>query len=250
MKTRLNNVKSDSALSLVELLVVIAIIGILAALLLKAVSQAKRKALRIQCASNLHQLGVGLQVFLSNNHGYPSLKQDVNDDDPGAWQVQLEHVGLGITDDDKDFYKKGVWLCPAAQLNYFNSPSNRLVSYGYNVLGILPDNSTNTLGLAGHIVPSSPRKFSSLSESEVFVPSDMMAIGDSFDGAGFFARLNLVELEKDGNALTRHQGKANVVFCDGHVESPTLQFLFEDTSDAALSRWNRDHLPHREKLAP
>jgi len=45
------------------------------------------------------------------------------------------------------------------------------------------------------------------------------------------------------------KGKANVVFCDGHVESPTLQFLFEDTSDASLSRWNRDHLPHREKLS-
>ena len=43
-------------------------------------------------------------------------------------------------------------------------------------------------------------------------------------------------------------GKANVVFCDGHVESPTLKFLFEDTSDAALVRWNLDHLPHREKL--
>jgi prepilin-type processing-associated H-X9-DG protein len=45
-------------------------------------------------------------------------------------------------------------------------------------------------------------------------------------------------------------GKANVVFCDGHVESPPLQFLFADTSDAALSRWNRDHQPHRERLAP
>ena len=51
-------------------------------------------------------------------------------------------------------------------------------------------------------------------------------------------------------SYARHQGKANVVFCDGHVESPTLQFLFADTSDAALSRWNRDHLPHREKLSP
>ena len=51
-------------------------------------------------------------------------------------------------------------------------------------------------------------------------------------------------------AYARHQGKANVVFCDGHVESPALKFLFEDTSDAALVRWNRDHLPHREKLTP
>jgi len=25
-----------------------------------------------------------------------------------------------------------------------------------------------------------------------------------------------------------------VVFCDGHVESPTLQFLFEDTSERRL----------------
>jgi len=36
--------------------------------------------------------------------------------------------------------------------------------------------------------------------------------------------------------LLRHQNKANVVFCDGHVESPTLQFLLSGTSDAALSR--------------
>ncbi|HAO77970.1 MAG TPA: hypothetical protein DCQ92_03140 [Verrucomicrobia subdivision 3 bacterium] len=43
---------------------------------------------------------------------------------------------------------------------------------------------------------------------------------------------------------------ANVVFCDGHVESPTLKFLFADTSDDALSRWNRDHQPHRDRLAP
>ena len=44
--------------------------------------------------------------------------------------------------------------------------------------------------------------------------------------------------------------KANVVFCDDHVESPRLPFLFTDTSNAALSRWNRDHLSHRERLAP
>jgi hypothetical protein len=43
--------------------------------------------------------------------------------------------------------------------------------------------------------------------------------------------------------------QANVVFCNGHVESPTLKFLFAATSDAALSRWNRDHQPHRELLA-
>ncbi|HEY5040889.1 MAG TPA: H-X9-DG-CTERM domain-containing protein [Verrucomicrobiae bacterium] len=59
-----------------------------------------------------------------------------------------------------------------------------------------------------------------------------------------------VVIEKRAIRFKSPFGKANVVFCDGHVESPTLQFLFADTSDAALSRWNRDHLPHREKLSP
>jgi hypothetical protein len=34
------------------------------------------------------------------------------------------------------------------------------------------------------------------------------------------------------------------MFCDGHVESPTLGFLFINTTDAAVVRWNRDHVPH------
>jgi len=34
------------------------------------------------------------------------------------------------------------------------------------------------------------------------------------------------------------------------LESPTLAFLFADTSAAALRRWNRDHQPHRERLSP
>jgi prepilin-type processing-associated H-X9-DG protein len=66
----------------------------------------------------------------------------------------------------------------------------------------------------------------------------------------FFTRQHFDLLNRNGRATARHQGKANVVFCDGHVESPTLQFLFADTNDEALSRWNRDHLPHREKLSP
>ena len=46
----------------------------------------------------------------------------------------------------------------------------------------------------------------------------------------------------------RHQGLANVVFCDGHLECLKLKFLFEDTNDDALRIWNRDGLPHRERL--
>jgi prepilin-type processing-associated H-X9-DG protein len=43
----------------------------------------------------------------------------------------------------------------------------------------------------------------------------------------------------------RHDGRANIAFCDGHVETPKNTKLFLDSSDEALVRWNRDHLPHR-----
>ena len=90
--------------------------------------------------------------------------------------------------------------------------------------------------------------WTAITESEVAVPSEMMAIGDSANGSVEFTRRKLEESKQDGNILTRHQGKANVVFCDGHVESPALSFLFEETSAVVLVRWNRDHLPHRDRL--
>ena len=253
--------------TLVELLVVIAIIGILAALLLTATTRAIGIARRTHCANNERQLGQAVQMFVADKHNYPLVVIDYPDHITG-WANTLAGAGLDIPaqfEKPAHYPPRSIWHCPSA---YLPEGFTLQADYGYNCYGMSATTSSNSIGLGGHHIwvdvthqPAPP-----VNESEVSSPSDMMEISDGFkggngvilDGERYLWRTYGVQ-EQPGDFSTigstkrsysRHQGKANVVFCDGHVESPKLKFLFEDTSDDALRRWNRDHQPHRELLQP
>jgi prepilin-type processing-associated H-X9-DG protein/prepilin-type N-terminal cleavage/methylation domain-containing protein len=255
---------SRDGFTLVELLVVIAFIGILAALLLPTLSQAMRRAQQIRCINNVRQLGIGLHEFASDNQRYP-LFVDAEYDKSGqptnfnTWTEAVANQLGAVQKRDPNFWVKGVWLCPGVQSK--GALRNGYSSYGYNAFGL--GTNLDSLGLGGtYGFAHAPVGMASVvkppvNAADITNPSEMMAIGDGFhgngseifSGQGFLWRHTSYSGFFDAaTAIARHQDKANVVFCDGHVESPKLTSLFEDTSDAALVRWNRDHLPHRDRL--
>lgn len=112
--------------TLIELLVVLGIIGILAALLLPALSRAKERARSIKCVNNLKQIGLGITYYVDDYEYYPPGRQA----GVTQWDLWVGTYLGGTADPLTPEARTQLFMCPSATrrntgtvLNYSANPN-------------------------------------------------------------------------------------------------------------------------------
>jgi len=133
-----------AAFTLVELLVVIGIIGILVAILLPAIANAREAANRTKCAANLRSLGQFITIFAQQHHGRVPLNQNTPRSGMSGVEVNWMYTKDYFVLVDEYGADQRLFICPSSQTAN-TGPSSFLYGEGTELqarisLDTLPDN--------------------------------------------------------------------------------------------------------------
>jgi prepilin-type N-terminal cleavage/methylation domain-containing protein/prepilin-type processing-associated H-X9-DG protein len=223
--------------TLIELLVVVAIIGILAALLFPAIGGMISRGHTAKCAANLKQISVALnQAIAEGNMQIPFSSASPAESYSGGWEFWFAtlapYLGVPTNITEGAIWNgkrpPGVYACPASKAKIFNA-ANQATDYGYNIElhSLLADGTRRADRM-----------------SKIPEPSKILILADTqrFSDPSRVARRDLapyVATDTSNGMGTRHGGRANVLFLDGHVEQIQPAKLTEQALKApdALFPW-------------
>jgi prepilin-type N-terminal cleavage/methylation domain-containing protein/prepilin-type processing-associated H-X9-DG protein len=149
-----HTISNRRGFTLVELLVVIAIIGVLVALLLPAVQQAREAARRMQCANNLKQYGVAIHTYHDTWKKIPTAPM-VNAQN-GNWGLPVPGMQAIILPqmEQQPLYDKILWNWTLTASPHFTSQVRGQSTSSYGACGcgyLSPVSGTNGLQMAEEI---------------------------------------------------------------------------------------------------